>query len=303
MCQLFALNSNSPTAVTFSFTGFSARGGRTAHHADGFGLAFHDGPRCRLFIDDAPACDAPLAHFLRQHPIRARTVLAHIRKATQGRVALDNCHPFLREWRGRHWTFCHNGDLKGFEPEFTGPFQPVGDTDSERAFCWLLQRLRDRLAPASGDNNSANYNYNNSDSGPATVQWPVLAPLLAELAADVARHGPFNFLLSDGQALYAYGATRLHWLSRQHPFSTAHLVDSELSLDLASVNSPNDRMVLVATEPLTSNELWLPFGAGELMVFAAGQAVWSSRPTARALDGGGHSTAIGDRQHDLVCPA
>jgi glutamine amidotransferase len=221
-------------------------------------------------------------------------VLAHIRKATQGRVALDNCHPFLREWRGRHWTFCHNGDLKGFHPEFTGPFLPVGDTDSERAFCWLLQRLRERLALATSSD---------SDSGPAATQWPVLAPLLGELAADVARCGPFNFLLSDGQALYAYGATRLHWLSRQHPFSTAHLVDSELSLDLASVNSPNDRMVLVATEPLTSNEPWLPFGTGELMVFAAGQAVWSSRPTARALDGEERPAELDNTPRHLVCPA
>ncbi len=43
MCQLFALSSNAPTEVTFAFTGFSARGGATGEHADGFGLAFHDG--------------------------------------------------------------------------------------------------------------------------------------------------------------------------------------------------------------------------------------------------------------------
>jgi predicted glutamine amidotransferase len=93
------------------------------------------------------------------------------------------------------------------------------------------------------------------------------------------------------------GATLRRRTARDSNSATA------LSLDPGSVNSPNDRMVLVAIEPLTSNEPWLPFGAGELMVFAAGQAVWSSRPTARALDGSGHSTAIGDRQHDLVCPA
>src|SRR5688500_5683143 len=61
MCQLFALNSNSPTEVTFAFTGFSARGGATGEHADGFGLAFHDGAACRLFVDDGRASDAALA--------------------------------------------------------------------------------------------------------------------------------------------------------------------------------------------------------------------------------------------------
>ena len=40
MCQLFALNSNTPSAATFSFTGLSARGGATGDHVDGFGLAF-----------------------------------------------------------------------------------------------------------------------------------------------------------------------------------------------------------------------------------------------------------------------
>ncbi len=263
MCQLFALSSNSPSAVTFSFTGFSARGGRTGHHADGFGLAFHDGKRCRLFVDDAPACDSPLAEFLRQHPIRARTVLAHIRKATQGKVQLSNCHPFVREWQGRHWSFCHNGNLEGFAPHLSpGGFQPVGDTDSERAFCYLLQELRRRFGRrlARGNEGSA---------------WREMAPVLAELAAGISAHGPFNFLLSDGEALYAYGATRLHWLTRQHPFAHAQLVDSEMSLDLATVNAPGDRMVLVATEPLTSNEAWQAFAPGELQVFVAGEQVWA----------------------------
>eukprot|EP01137_Pigoraptor_chileana_P034129 Opistho-2@26209 len=52
MCQLFALNSNAPSAVTFSFTGFSARGGQTGEHADGWGMAFHGEGGCRVFLDD-----------------------------------------------------------------------------------------------------------------------------------------------------------------------------------------------------------------------------------------------------------
>ena len=38
MCQLFALNSHTPSAATFSFTGLSARGGLTGDHVDGFGM-------------------------------------------------------------------------------------------------------------------------------------------------------------------------------------------------------------------------------------------------------------------------
>jgi predicted glutamine amidotransferase len=267
MCQLFALNSNSPTEVTFAFTGFSARGGVTGEHADGFGLAFHDGSACRLFVDDGRASDAALAGFLRQHAIRARTVLAHIRKATQGPVQLSNCHPFVREWLGRHWSFCHNGDLKDFHPRLNGSHLPVGDTDSERAFCFMLQELRRRFRRR------------------VTPGWKLLAPMIAELAEGIARHGTFNFVLSDGQALYVHGATRLHALQRKHPFATAHLVDHDLALDLGAANGPHDRMVLLATEPLTRNEHWEPFAAGELRVYAEGEEVWRRSPTRPSAHG------------------
>jgi glutamine amidotransferase len=265
MCQLFALNCNVPSAVTFSFTGFSARGGDTGEHADGFGLAFHDGAACRLFVDAGRASDSALAEFLRSHPIQARTVLAHIRKATQGPVQLSNSHPFVREWQGRHWSFCHNGDLAEFHPKLGGSFLPVGSTDSERAFCWILQELRRRFR------------------GRKAPSWPELAPVLGELAQRVAEHGRFNFLLSDGAALYAHASTSLYWLQREHPFPTAHLVDHDLTLDLSVANAEGDRMALIATEPLTRNEIWVPFARGELRVFVAGEPVWSrTRPASQA---------------------
>lgn len=256
MCQLFALSCNVPSAVTFSFTGFSARGGHTDEHVDGFGLAFHEGAACRLFIDEGRASDSALADFLRRHPIRSRTVLAHIRKATQGPVQIANCHPFVREWQGRQWSFCHNGDLQGFQPRLTGPFLPVGGTDSERAFCWILQELRRRFR------------------GRSSPGWDRLAPAIAELADRIAVHGRFNFLLSDGEAICAHASTKLYWLRREHPFPTVQLVDHDLTMDLSTANGPGDRMVLVATEPLTRNEAWQPLAAGELRVFAAGVPVW-----------------------------
>jgi branched-chain amino acid transport system substrate-binding protein len=46
MCQLLGMNCNTPTDVTFSFTGFAQRGGRTDHHSDGWGIAFFEGRAC-----------------------------------------------------------------------------------------------------------------------------------------------------------------------------------------------------------------------------------------------------------------
>ena len=118
MCQLLGLNCKNPTDATFSFTGFAQRAGVTDHHADGWGIAFFEGGEkdrgLRHFIDHLPASTSPFAELLRRYPIKSRNVISHIRKATQGQVALENCHPFVRELWGRYWVFAHNGNLENF---------------------------------------------------------------------------------------------------------------------------------------------------------------------------------------------
>jgi predicted glutamine amidotransferase len=153
MCQLLAMNCNVPTDICFSFAGFQARGGATDVHADGWGIAFFEGRGTRVFLDPQPSCVSPVAALVRSYPIHSKNVIAHIRKATQGVVALENTHPFMRELWGRYWIFAHNGNLPDFSPQLDGSFTPVGETDSERAFCWLLQNLRQRFgsrAPSAG---------------------------------------------------------------------------------------------------------------------------------------------------------
>ena len=257
MCQLLGMNCNGSAAINFSFTGFVERGGRTADHVDGWGIAFYERSGCRVFHDDQPASDSPLANFVRNYPIKSRIVVSHIRKATQGEVSLANCHPFQREWLGQTWIFANNGDLRNFHPELTGAYLPVGSTDSEKAFCFLMQSLREhfqgRLRPPT---------------------WEELAPRIAAITAEIARHGNFNYLLSNGEAVFSHCSSKLYVLQRQHPFPTARLVDFDLSMDLGPLNHEGDRMAIVATEPLTSDESWLAFKTGESKVFVDGVEVW-----------------------------
>jgi glutamine amidotransferase len=128
------MNCNTPTDIVFSFTGFATRGGLTDEHKDGWGIAFFEGRGARLFVDHCPAVSSPVAELIKRYPIKSENVIAHIRKATQGEVNLENCHPFVRECWGQYWVFAHNGDLKEFNPMLNGQFLPVGSTDSERAF-------------------------------------------------------------------------------------------------------------------------------------------------------------------------
>ncbi len=254
MCQLLGMNCNVPTDIVFSFTGFAHRGGRTDVHKDGWGIAFFEGAGVRLFVDHESAIASPVAELIKRYPIKSTNVIAHIRKATQGHIALENCHPFVRELWGRYWVFAHNGDLKDFRPPLDGAFRPVGNTDSEQAFCYLLQQLRHRFG----------------DVPPAA---DTLRMAVEELAREIAAHGVFNMMLSDGTTLFAHCSTRLHYIVRQHPFAQAKLSDEDLSVDFSEVTTPNDRVALIVTEPLTTNETWLPFAAGELKVFVDGTPV------------------------------
>ena len=245
------MNCNVPTDIVFSFTGFAHRGGRTDTHHDGWGIAFFEGAGVRHFVDHQAAVESPIAELIKRYPIKSLNVIAHIRKATQGQVALENCHPFVREMWGRYWVFAHNGDLKGFDPVLDGPYRPVGNTDSERAFCFLLQQLRERF-------------------GDRPPELPALRAALAGLVAIIARHGTFNMMLSDGTALFAHCSTKLCYVVRQYPFTAACLADEDLSVDFSQVTTPHDRVAIIVTTPLTTNETWTEFAPGELKVFVDG---------------------------------
>lgn len=257
MCQLLGMNCNVPTDICFSFQGFRMRGGHTDEHKDGWGIAFFEGRGCRLFLDSKPSAHSPIADLVRDYPIRSLNVIAHIRKATRGPVALENTHPFIRELWGRYWIFAHNGTLKSFNPPSGDRYRPVGQTDSEQAFCYMLQSLCRRFPEAE-------------------PPGPQLATALRELTSEIAPHGDFNFLLSNGEYLFAHCATRLSYIIRKAPFRTAHLMDQDVTIDFSQVTTPNDRVAVIATLPLTDDETWTAIVPGELLQFHNGEPVWSA---------------------------
>lgn len=251
MCELLGMNCNVPTDICFSFAGFQARGGATSVHRDGWGIAFFEGRGVRVFLDPKPSCESAVAEFVRQYPIHSLNVIAHIRKATQGANGLENTHPFMRELWGRYWIFAHNGNLVDYAPTLDGSFLPVGQTDSERAFCHLLQTLRRRFPNGAPDHH-------------------LLREALQSFADQAREYGPFNFLLSNGDLLFAHRSTDLYYIIRQAPFAVAHLKDQDLEVDFNDLTNPDDRVALIATQPLTDNEVWTPLPTGTVALFSAG---------------------------------
>ncbi|GAL08486.1 class II glutamine amidotransferase [Photobacterium aphoticum] len=259
MCELLGMSANVPTDICFSFTGLMQRGGNTGPHRDGWGITFYEGKGFRTFKDPNPSCQSRIAELVQNYPIKSRAVVSHIRQANRGGVSLENTHPFTRELWGKYWTFAHNGQLTDYEALDTGRYTPVGDTDSEKAFCWLINRL-DSAFPTMPDDLTAVYNY------------------MAESCDRLRQLGVYNMLLTNGEYVLTYCTNNLHWITRRAPFGKASLIDEDVTIDFQQETTPNDVVTVIATQPLTNDEQWHKMQPGEFTVFHFGEPVFNRVP-------------------------
>jgi predicted glutamine amidotransferase len=261
MCELLGIASKIATDVDFSFTfkGFAMRGGQTGPHADGWGVSLYEGPFARTFLEPRPAYGSALARFLRDNPIHASVVVAHVRKMTVGQAAIENTHPFVRVFHHRHITFAHNGTLPNVHKIPLAYESTVGTTDSEHSFCVMLERLH-KLYPHEYPKDPLE-----------------LGRRLFEIGNELGEDGVFNFLFSDGEYLYARCGDNLSLITRQAPFGNATLVDTDVTVQLADMLDPEQRVVIVATEPLTRETEWQKATPGTLWVIGHGDLVETFR--------------------------
>jgi predicted glutamine amidotransferase len=265
MCELFGMSSNREATINLSLMQLAEHGGLSAPHRDGWGVAYYEGTDVRLIKDAAAAADSDWIRFIRDHNLRSRIVTAHVRTATLGVPAYRNTQPFARELAGRMHLFAHNGSLPSIDasPEFpVGRFHPVGETDSEWAFCALLEEL--------------------ADVWRSVGEVPSIDARMRVVAAFAKRLrplGPANFLYSDGDALFAHGDRRLRddtqrveapglvYLQRRCSRGEHAIATSALSIENA-----DQTITLVASVPLTSDP-WEPFGEGLVIAVSDGRLV------------------------------
>jgi len=254
MCELFALSASEPVDVKLSLSELARHGGDTDHHRDGWGVAFGDGRDFRVFKEAEAAATSPLIRCLADHPVRARTVVAHIRHATQGAIAAENTQPFMRELGGVIRVLAHNGDLGSRAAwAHTGArFQAAGDTDSEAAFCALLDD-----AVARGE------------SGPLGLD------AFAAFARRAREVGPANLIYAEPERLLVHADRRkqrdgtitppgLWMLCRQCTASPTRGAAFEIA------TAAETKVVLFASVPLTG-EAWRPLERGRVLEVADGE--------------------------------
>lgn len=257
MCELLGIASKIATDVDFSFTfkGFAMRGGQTGPHADGWGVSLYEGRFARTFLEPYPAHGSALARFLRDNPLHSSLVVAHVRKMTVGEASLQNTHPFLRVLHHRHISFAHNGTLPNVHRIPLHYESTLGTTDSEHAFCVMIEELH-RVYPHA------------YPSDPLEM-----GKRLFDMGNRLGEDGVFNFLFADGEYLYARCGDNLAMITRRAPFGHATLVDTDVTVQLADVLDPEQRGVVVATEPLTREVGWQKAQPGTLWVIGHGEVV------------------------------
>ncbi len=252
MCELFAVNSLHPVGVRYSLAEFARHGGLTHTNSSGWGISFERGHDSLLVKEPQPAFDSPWVSFIAGQHIHSNCMIAHIRRASIGKASFENSHPFRRELGGQTHVFAHNGDLPGFSdvlPLASKRFLPMGQTDSEHCFCFLLGQL----APLW-------------DAGTPSVADRLA--IISGVASAMRGLGPANFLYFDSEVLFVHADRRhfeedgesaaarppgLQWLEKQD----LHIPGLKISPHKLATRPS----LLVASVPL-SNDDWHAFERG-----------------------------------------
>jgi glutamine amidotransferase len=190
MCRVFGCVAAEPVSIQHEL--LEAKNPlirQSEEHDSGWGMAVYERaegaePQLAKF----PYAAHSDGEFLSATNLRGRIFNVHVRRATMGRLAPENTHPFCLG----SYTLGHNGTIVRY-PRLLDPGMrpPEGDTDSEHLFNLLMHDFDD------GD--------------------PVAC--IRETMRVAVERSPFsglNFLFSDGERLFAYrlGLFELHWLAR-----------------------------------------------------------------------------------------
>ncbi len=179
MCELFGFSSEKPTDIKALLTEFFSH---SAKHPHGWGL-MHDGKTikgCERAIESSA-----LSEILES--LKPQTsAMAHIRFATVGSIKLENCHPFSAgDITGRQWTLIHNGTIYSGSRLIPYLGKQTGDTDSERVFLNMLDKLNEAQAERALSSEE---------------RFTLIDSFIKELAP----RNKLNLMISDGELLYVH---------------------------------------------------------------------------------------------------
>lgn len=198
MCEIFGVSSSGKYQANAELRAFYSH---SVRHPHGWGLACVSRNDAQI---EKESVQASCSNYLKERlsePISSEILLAHIRYATIGNVAYKNCHPFSgRDISGRCWTMIHNGTIFDYAPINGYIKTQSGDTDSERVFLYLLDRINLALRKKGGK-----------------LCFEDKFDLFDEIVCSMSKGNKLNLLLTDGKYLFAHTNCRetLHFCQEE----------------------------------------------------------------------------------------
>ncbi|NPD90362.1 MAG: hypothetical protein HGN29_16740 [Asgard group archaeon] len=253
MAQLVGINAGEDLEIKFSLRVPSSF---TEISPDGWGYAFFREGKWQLFKQslDMEKILRIDTRTLTPHEITGKTFISHIRFASQGGISYENTHPFDRELFDKTWVFAHHGHLRTYRNiiESQEYFKPSGDTDSESAFCSIMDELR---LLGRQDSNK------------------MIAQTVEKTALELSKQGGLNFILSDGETTYTFysGYKSLYYHTLQPPFkSDLEGGDDQLRFKIKLIDKTAP-ITLIASMPIMKYVHWKEFEPGKIVVFKNGE--------------------------------
>ncbi len=182
MCDLLGLSFGAESTCGYHLKLLRTKNGK--YNPDGWGVAYYSDSSLHLIKEGANVNESKLIHSIENSKeIKSKIFLCHLRKSSSMPIAKKNSHPFSRELYGKEYAFMHNGIINDEIKEEMGMFRfkPMGDTDSEKAFCYILDKI-EKL------------------NGICEKKFNYLEKILIYLN----KLGKFNCILSDGEYLLCY---------------------------------------------------------------------------------------------------
>ncbi len=186
MCELLGVCTKTAVDVHGYMKEFYSH---SVRHPHGWGL-MRKNENGNIEIIKEPVCAAKseILDGVINETSKQSVMLAHIRLATVGATKHTNCHPYTGiDASGRQWTLIHNGTIYSGTQLAKYLDRQVGDTDSERIFLYLLDKINkavsDKDAPLT-----------------AKERFNVINALVQELSP----RNKLNLLIYDGELFYAH---------------------------------------------------------------------------------------------------
>ena len=257
MCRLYSFRSNVRRKVECeliraqnSLITQSLQDERGSSNPHGWGLGTYSNGASNIVRQLDPAYDSEEFRWTAAQ-VYTCNVMAHVRRATIGKLSLENTHPFEH---GR-WMLIHNGNINAFQairPMMLDAMSPSiresvqGDTDSEHVFKYIMSLHEQRTEEPILD----------------ILRQGIKQVINWSEEAEPGSEAALNIIMSNGEETLGSSLGRSLWYVKRKAVHPCEVCGGALHVE--EDPGADYRAVVIASEPITNDEEWTAVPEGSL---------------------------------------